>query len=348
MIARVAAPSEQQASPAPTPPPLVSIPPPPTPAPPFTAAPSGPLPVTLDYLQPEQTGTVLNRLDLRTGRSTQLFTAPGQSGIFAPSIGDNVAYVMVRTSSGEEVPLGPGAQGTQVIHVRDLRTGRDIEVGEGFKPVWSWDGTRLAAYRATPKGTEVVAMTMKDPRLRPVTPPGTNWTILGWAGDRILVFGNPFRLYLVSLDGAHEQIPTPDATIRDPSPDGRWVFAISHQGDAVFQPLGERTPVVIDVGRWQLGNSYWTQNDLVVAAAATGTQIDAPSTVLVLDPATGSMLAVPNTQGAVAAFPAADGASFVLARGKFPPTWKLWTCRFSGTCTRAGHVRMGVAPVQVR
>ena len=67
-----------------------------------------------------------------------------------------------------------------------------------------------------------------------------------------------------------------------------------------------------------------------------------------LDPANGSVLQVPHTQGAVAAFPAPDGASFVLARGKAPPTWKLWTCRLSGWCTRAGDVRIGVVPVQLR
>jgi hypothetical protein len=349
VIARVAAPSEQQASPAPTPPPtpppLVSIPPPPTPAPSFTAAPRGPLPTSLAYVQLEQTGSVLNSIDLTTGRVRRLFRTPG--AIAAPASGDNVAYPMVRTASGKEVSPSPSAQGTEVIHVRNLRTGRDVDVGEGSRPMWSWDGTRLAAYRAAgPNLTEVVAMTMQDPHLRPVTPPGSDWTIIGWAGDRLLIFGIPLRLYLAGLDGTLEQIPSPDATTRAPSPDGRWVLSVSHTGDAVFQHPGSAHPVVVDLGPWQLGASYWTENDLVFAAAATGTQLDAPSTVLVLDPANGSMLRVPDTQGAVTAFPAPDGASFVLARGKRPPTWKLWTCRLDGVCRWAGDVRIGVTPVQ--
>ena len=338
--------SQPQTSSTPSALPLVSIPPPPSPAPAFTAMPEGPLPTTLDYVQPVRTKTVLNQIDLTTGRIRRLFETPGDSGIFPSRTGDNVAYVMKRTSSGKEFPPGADMQGTPVVHVHNLRTGRDIEVGEGFRPVWSWDGSRLAAYRSTPQETEIVAMAMADPHLRPVTPPGPNWAILGWAGDRLLLFGYPLRLFVADLEGTLRQIPSPDATTRDPSPDGRWIFSVSHQGDAVFQPVGSRKTVVIDLGPWQLGQSYWTGNDLVVVAAATGTEIDAPSTVLVLDPATGSMLQVPNTQGAVTAFPALDGASFVLARGKVAPTWKLWTCRLSGDCTRSGDVRIGVAPVR--
>jgi hypothetical protein len=345
VIARMGG-SQPQTSSTPSALPLVSIPPPPSPAPAFVAAPKGTLPKSLAYVQVEPKRTVLNQIDLATGKITELFATPGQSGIFASPNGDTVAYVMVRTASGKEVPAQAGREGTRVIHVRNLQTGADVEVGEGSRPGWSWDGTHLAAYQSTPQGVRVVAMTLADPHLRPVTPPGPVWTILGWADDRLLLFGYPLRLYTAGLDGTLEQIPSPDATTRDPSPDGRWIFSVSHQGDAVFQPLGTRDTVVIDLGPWQLGQSYWTRNDLVVVAAATGTEIDAPSAVLVLDPATGSMLEVPNTQGAVAAFPAPDGASFVLARGKFPPIWKLWTCRLSGDCTRSGDVRIGVALVR--
>jgi hypothetical protein len=161
-----------------------------------------------------------------------------------------------------------------------------------------------------------------------------------------MLFGLPLRIYLASMDGTLQQLPTPNGEIREPSPDGRWVFAIAH-GDAVFMRTGGSDPVVIDLGPWQLGIAHWTHDDLVVGAAATGTQVSAPSTALVLDPATGSMFRVPHTQGAVRAFPAPDGRSFVLARGKHPPTWKLWSCSYDGSCRRSGDVKIAVALEQL-
>jgi hypothetical protein len=326
--------------------PLVSIPPPPAVAPSPHAIPNdGQLPNTMTYLEPSDTGTLVKRIDLRTGRISTLFTAPGGQ-VALPVTGDRAAYV-VSTPAPGPAPSGSPTPALPIVHVVDLRTGEDVSVGEGSGPVWSADGTHLAAIRQTPQGPEIVAMTTSDPQLRPITPWATEWTILGWAGDRVLLFGLPLRMYLASMDGGLQQLPTPNAEIHDPSPDGRWVFAVSGQGDAVFLRLGQSEPVVVDLGPWQLGNAHWTDNDLVVAAAATGTQIDAPSTVLVLDPAAGSMLKVSHMQGVVAAFPSSDGRSFVMARGKYPPTWKLWTCFYNGRCRRSGDVKIGVALEQL-
>lgn len=325
---------------------LVSIPPPPAVAPSPHAIPEGgQLPNTMTYLEPSGTSMLVKRIDLRTGMISQLFEAP-TSQVTLPASGDRAAYVVSTPAPGSATPSGSPTPAVSFVHVVDLRTGEDVSVGEGSGPVWSSDGTHLAAIRQTPQGPEIVAMTTSDPHLRPITSWATEWTILGWAGDRVLLFGLPLRMYLASMDGGLQQLPTPSAEIHDPSPDGRWVFAISG-GDAVFLPLGQSEPVVIDLGPWQLGNAHWTDNDLVVAAAATGTQVDAPSTVLVLDPAVGSMLKVSHTQGVVAAFPSSDGKSFVMARGKYPPTWKLWACFYDGRCRRSGDVKIGVAPEQL-
>jgi hypothetical protein len=326
--------------------PLVSIPPPPAVAPSPHAIPNdGQLPNTMTYLEPSDTGTLVKRIDLRTGSISQLFEAPG-SQVALPATGDRAAYVVSTPAPGPAAPTGSPTPTLPIVHVVDLRTGEDVSVGEGSGPVWSADGTHLAAIRQTPQGPEIVAMTTSDPQLRPITTWATEWTILGWAGDRVLLFGLPLRMYLASMDGGLQQLPTPSAEIHGPSPDGRWVFAVS-QGDAVFLRLGQSEPVVIDLGPWQLGNAHWTDNDLVVAAAATGTQVDAPSTVLVLDPAAGSMLKVSHTQGVVAALPSSDGRSFVMTRGKYPPTWKLWACYYDGRCRRSGDVKIGVALEQL-
>jgi hypothetical protein len=340
-------PNGTDGQPTPSAAPLVSIPPPPAVAPSPQAIPSGgQLPNTMTYLEPTDTGTLVKRIDLRTGTISQLFEAPGRQ-VALPATGDRAAYVVSTPAPGSAATSGSPTPALPIVHVVDLRTGKDVSVGEGFGPVWSSDGTHLAAIRTTPQGPEIVAMTTSEPQLRPITTWATEWTILGWAGDQLLVFGLPFRMYLASMDGGLQQLPTPSAEIHDPSPDGRWVFAVSQQGDAVFLRLGQSEPVVIDLGPWQLGNAHWTNNDLVVAAAATGTEVDAPSTVLVLDPEAGSMLKVPHTQGVVAAFPSSDGRSFVMTRGKYPPTWKLWACFYDGRCRRSGDVKIGVAPEQL-
>jgi hypothetical protein len=340
-------PNGTDGQPTPSAAPLVSIPPPPAVAPSPQAIPSGgQLPNTMTYLEPSDTGMLVKRIDLRTGTISQLFEAPGRQ-VALPATGDRAAYVVSTPAPVSAAPSGSPAPALPIVHVVDLRTGEDVSVGEGFGPVWSSDGTHLAAIRTTPQGPEIVAMTTSEPQLRPITTWATEWTILGWAGDRVLVFGLPLRMYLASMDGGLQQLPTPSAEIHDPSPDGRWVFAVSQQGDAVFLRLGQSEPVVIDLGPWQLGNAHWTNNDLVVAAAATGTEVDAPSTVLVLDPEAGSMLKVPHTQGVVAAFPSSDGRSFVMTRGKYPPTWKLWACFYDGRCRRSGDVKIGVALEQL-
>lgn len=99
----------------------------------------------------------MKQLDLRTGTIKQVLETPA-SNVFMPRTGERAAYVLVRLASGEEVPTGPGVHGTPIVHVVDLVTGADVAVGKGMKPTWSWDGSRLAAYRAVGQGNEIVAM----------------------------------------------------------------------------------------------------------------------------------------------------------------------------------------------
>src|SRR5207302_3467655 len=105
---------------------------------------------------------------------------------------------------------------------------------------------------------------------------------------------------LLSLDGTLTEAPTFDATLRSPSPDGKWEFGITHDHKAgVFVPLdGGGKPVSISLGPWILGNSWWSHGDLFFASAATGYKVSSPSAVLLLDPAKGTMLPIPGTQGA--------------------------------------------------
>ncbi len=329
--------------------PLVNVPAPISPAVSPQVPTGGRPPRTFTYVEIGSGGTWVRRLDLATGGIQDLFLAPSNNVSLAPT-GDHAAYVMVRLKGGKEVSPGPGVTGTPLVHVVDLASGQDTVVGEGSGPTWSYDGSRLAAYRSVdPSGqiTEVVAMSIGRGGLTPITPPGY-WSIVGWGGDRLLVYRKPpFRLFFLSLDGRLQEAPTPDATVQSVSPDGRWVFAASRLGGAVFQPLSGGRPAVIDLGPWQLGATYWTGNDLLFAAAATGTDVSAPSTILVLDPSRGTMLELPGTGRAVATIPSPDGRSLALIRGKFPPDWHVWGCSTGGSCRKGGDVRIGIAPAQL-
>jgi hypothetical protein len=142
-------------------------------------------------------------------------------------------------------------------------------------------------------------------------------------------------------------------TILGALPDGRWVAGVPKSGtsqthQAVFLPLPEGRPVTLGLGNWILGSVHWTANDLLFASAATGYKIDSPSAALVLDPAKGTLYAVPHTQGMVDAFPSPGGGSFVVARGKHPPAWHLSACTASGHCHAAGKIPFSVSFRQVR
>lgn len=336
-----------QPSPTPSALPLISVPSPPAVAPSPEMPVGGRLPTSFTYVQVDDNATSVRRLDLRTGEITELFSTPS-SNLFLSRTGDRAAYLTIRTGSGEVVPAQQGVTGTPIVHAVDLQSGTDLAVGEGSKPTWSFDGRFLAASRAGPNGGNViVAMGPGDSELRQVAPPG-NWSIQGWAGDRLLLFSvPPFRLFFTDLEGNVEPAPTPDAIVRDPSPDGKWVFGLSHSNDAVFQPSDGGAPVVIDLGNWQLGVSFWTEDDRVFVAAATGTEIHAPSTILMLDPSNGSMLELTGTDRAVATIPAAKGGEYLLIRGKFPPSWSVWACLANGECRFGGKVRIGVTPAQL-
>ena len=314
---------------------IVSVPPPPPVAPSPVVPPGGPLPRSALYGTTASSGNIaLKRMNLATGRSGTIFEG---GDLKVPPEGDWFAYSTYVMPSGKEVRIHEKGAVAAVVHMRDLRTGRDIKLGKATGVVWSYDGMKLAALAPD---HSVLAATVADPRFRQVAPPG-DWTILGWAGDRIVAFRTPpLADFFISLSGGISPSPTPDATLRDPSPDGRWLFGISHHGDAVFQLLAGGPPVVVDIHPWTLGLSYWTKDDLVYAAAATSTAVNAPSAVLVLNPRNGSMYRVPGTSGAVGAYPASKAGDFLLVKGK-TGIHRIWRCLPNGHCRFSGRTPLG-------
>ncbi|MFN2544901.1 MAG: hypothetical protein ABR600_10110 [Actinomycetota bacterium] len=327
--------------------PLTSVDPSPPPAPTLQVPQGGTYPDALTYVvSGDYPEWHVMRLDLKTGTNTTLFTA--DSGIAMSRGGSTIAYYSYRLKNGHVQKNKPSKGSyTRLLTVRDLDTGRNVVLGEAGSPHLSWDGTKIAVIAGSQQvwGAD---LTEKHPKLHALTQPG-EWQIFGWAGDRVLAFLKPpFRNYLISLQAQVTEVATPNAIMWQPSPDGKWVFAIGHQGQAVFQPLAGGDPTIIDLGGWQIGKVYWTLDDRLFAPAATGQEVTAPATLLEMDPATGGLLEVPHTEDMVDVMPAMRGGSFALARGHFPPTWTISDCLPAGRCHESGKVKIGASFAQLR
>src|SRR5438132_962953 len=216
---------------------LISIPPPPSTAPSPVPPRGGTLPRTLLYVQRNPNTTDVRQLDLTSGRSLIVTRVQTAGAFLAPEGQPYVAYVMKKLPSGREVSTDRKAKGTDVVHLKNLHTGKDLELGPGDGIKWSGDGRRLAVVRPAGSLSRVWATSVQSKHFRPVSPP-SKWTIEGWAGRRILLF-NTFsqRFYTTTLVGSFQRAPSPDALVKSVSPDGRWEFGVTHQGDAVFVPM---------------------------------------------------------------------------------------------------------------
>ena len=301
----------------------------PTPAPPSTpllqrapAGEPGTYPTELLYQEADGEGARLHRFDLRTGDDEVLVEVPA-SQILLPPQGDYLAYLT--------------EDGAPALHIRHLETGEE-EVFDGLAaPEWSWDGERLFVVRLGNPPPALATISVDEMEVRPLElPQAIEWSAIGWADDELLLFRRPGEgLFLASDDGTLVPIPTPEGEVRDPAPSGEYTFANSLEATtALFQPVDGSPPTIVDLGEWIIGVlGPWAGDDRVFAPVATAFEVDAPSAVLVLDPA-GASWQVPNTQGAVRAFPTPEGEGFVLLRGK-RGAHRAWACLPNGECRAA-------------
>lgn len=218
--------------------------------------------------------TEIVRVDLATGDRQTVDDLP-TAAVYAAPLTPWIAYV---TSGPEDDDFAADPE----IFVYDPVARRATSAGPGVAPVWSADGTRLAFLRPVePRdcvgeecaGEVVVAI------VEPAT--GREWTvlepgrysILGWAGDRVLVsdFSDTSRIVSAAPGGGAALLDLAPSELWDAAPDGRWILAETGDGTALLSlegtTVGEET-VPVDLGGRTLLEARWSPDSERVAALA--------------------------------------------------------------------------------
>ena len=138
------------------------------------------------------------------------------------------------------------------LHLMNLASGADMNVGVGFSPLWDPTGSRVAYMEPdsprscdgeTCAGTVRVMVAGPADPARSITPFG-HLHLVAWAGDRLMVADDTDLTHTTSLalDGsAPFSIPVPPSQIWDASPDGRMLISVT-PGQVHFTTLAAGRP----------------------------------------------------------------------------------------------------------
>jgi hypothetical protein len=192
-----------------------------------------------------------------------------------------VAYVKpeLRANSSAVVPT---------LHLLDAG-GKDTVVGVGSAPLWMSTGARLAYLRPVhpedctvdgcPGRSEVVVLEPATRDEQVILDKG-KWSLLGWAGNRVLVADakDPSTVSSVSLGGNTAELGVAASEVWEASPDGRWLVTVSGDTTSIV-PLedgriaGEGVEVPL-IGKTLAGGA-WSHDSSTVAAVALSQDIPA-------------------------------------------------------------------------
>jgi DNA-binding winged helix-turn-helix (wHTH) protein len=195
---------------------------------------------------------------------------------------------------------GGGVNGR--IYLRRTDGSPAVLVGEGSPLALSPDG-KWALLRE-PRSRDLTLAPTGTGEARRLATGGINAYWAGWAGEDRIVLGGfapgrvSGRLWVMDLSGGALRPLTAEQTgLGAPSPDGRWIFTVGHDGYFLY-PLdgGERRPAVgVQKDEWPVG---WTADSREVFVRRIGSL---PVPIVRVDPATGR-------RQSVRALAPADGA----------------------------------------
>jgi hypothetical protein len=158
------------------------------------------------------------------------------------------------------------------LHLLNLASGADVDVGPGFDPLWKADGSEVAyvaASRARTCDAENCSGTVRVMVVSPGAPPHQltgfgRLHLLAWAGDRLLVSDDADLKHTMSVasDGSGAAtLPVPPSKVWDASPDGTILLTVV-PGRVIFTHLvGGRptgTPTSFSMAGAILGDGSWS------------------------------------------------------------------------------------------
>jgi hypothetical protein len=171
------------------------------------------------------------------------------------------------------------------LFLYDTDAEEEIDLGLGFEPMWSADGSQLAFIAPDdpsrcgeeecrgPRKVMVVDVAGGEPEA--LTESGA-YNMLGWAGDHVVVQneeipGSPVA-QTVSPAGQVEDLPMLPREFWGASPDGRWMIQTGESGTRFLEMAGGRVDaegadIAIPEGTI-LGSGGWAHDSSRVAAAA--------------------------------------------------------------------------------
>lgn len=221
-------------------------------------------------------GSSLVRRNLENQEEQPAGTLPSPSVYAAPG-SHWIAYITSKVSPDGDFAAEP------VLHLYDAETEEKAKYGPGVSPVWHPTGTHVAFLRPVePRDCQgescsgesqigvVEAATGEEWLL---LDPG-NYSILGWAGDRILVsdFADPTHTISVSLENDPGELGMPASQFWDASPDGRWVVKANAKKTEFISveggELGDER-VTVELGDFRLVEGAWAHDSSRVAAVVS-------------------------------------------------------------------------------
>ncbi|MGH2748511.1 MAG: hypothetical protein ACRDKB_11365 [Actinomycetota bacterium] len=268
----------------------------PTPVPP--AAPGG-----LVYVE----RTVLKRYDPQSGESERLGRLPSADVAVSP---DGARYVVVEETS----PQGPGPEGFRdpALLVGELSgEAPPAPLGPGRAPLWSPDGTLVAAIAPDAAGAERVLVYRPGGADAPETVlAGDLFTLIGWSGDAIIAASTMTGKVFRAAPGAEPAtLDVALVNLWGASPTGDALLVVADDRASFRGPDGV-TDIALE--RPALGDGAFSPDGALVAAAVVEPQA---TRLVMIEVATGAVTEVPEsdgTQGQVVW--EADGDRFAYAR----------------------------------
>jgi hypothetical protein len=252
-----------------------------------------------------------------------------------------VAYVIAQKGSD------PSGNGDFVrrpeLHLLDLASGTDVDVGLGFGPLWKTDGTEvayLAPDRSRSCDGESCAGAVRVMLAAPAMPSRTitkfgRLHLLAWAGTRVLVSNDadPTDTISVATNGSRAlTLAIPPSEIWDASPDGSMLITVSRATVSFTELRGGRptqTVTNFDMSA-ALGDGSWSTNPGRVAGVVR--KSDGSSRLALLSAYRG-VIPIPGSQGAMGNVvweQAAGRFAFVAVDARHHNRLQAVLCRLTG------------------